>query len=291
MPEEADRQIDIPEDVKTLLGKVAGWIGEWWKGRLSIREIQKHKDKHIEDTLELFERLFNEEDRIASSDLVAFLRPEAVRNKNKAALKHCLLIAKKNREVVALLKALYCPVSHYVLLSYFGIDKSDIITRKIASALLLRFFRNHVEKKWRSCRGIVFEIEAMERRRERIKKEERSARLRLFRELAKRLGFQAYVVDIDYVQPHMAEERDFSKIHRKMTLVLMPRYRLTEEHLTKEEGERMLWFLIMRIYGTTQDLSRQRREIYHEYLEKLHTAMASTLLETIHLHDDPKLWR
>ena len=283
--------IEIPENIKGILAKFASWLVSQWTGRLRIKEIRSEGDKDIEDSLELFERLFKEDDRVASSDLVAFLRPPEKNEGRKDSLQHCFIIAKHGRKVAALLKAIYCPISRYVLVCYFGIDKSDLITRRIASPLMLRFFRKYIQKRWNDCEGILYEAESPDGRARKKDNDERKARLRLFRELSKRLGFHAYAIDMKYAQPHMADVKDFSAEHRKLTLIAMPPRRLKEEVLPKAACEKILWFLILRIYATTQVMTQQRRKTYLEYLNKLHSEMTAQLTDVVELNDRPELWR
>src|SRR6185503_8476681 len=176
----------------SALAELIPKLGEWaldflnkGKGRISIKEIKRKTDRDISEALELYERLFPEEHRIPASDLVRWLHIHLPPEERANSIEHCFLIAKLKGKVVGLLKTLYCPECHLVLVSYFGIDKGELIARKVASKMILGLFNRFLDERWDSCAGILFETESEQKGLAKAINQARRAKIRLFKDIAR----------------------------------------------------------------------------------------------------------
>lgn len=264
------------EVVLELLGKVGEWTFHRVGQRIAVKEITRIKDKDIDDTLDLFERLFREEHRVASSDLVEWLRRNASAEQGTSAIQHCLLIAKRQGKTVGILKALYCPKDKYALLSYFGIEKEDAITRKVASKILLRFFRKCLSKRWQECEGLAFEVDLPRPGTPKAENNERKARIRLFRDIARQHGHEACQIRFEYVQPKMADVFSGTERERRMALMLVPLKKCKGDCICRDDFERLLRFLIFGVYGTTQKIPSLKKQAYEAYLARLYKGLVQS---------------
>lgn len=265
-----------------IIGKVWNSLADVLGKRIRVLEIKKLKDRNIDEALELYERLFKEEHRVAASDLIAWLKGYESSEPKDERIQHCLLVAKRNGVVVGVMKALYCPILRYVFIPYFGIDKkSDVVTRTVASTLLLRFFTKFLAQRWKNYKGIVFEVEAPRRGTPKLVTNECKARLRLFKELANRQSRQSVQIKIDYRQPHMADATHYAGAGYKMSLMLIPANVTPIDHIPKPVAAQLIKFLILRVYGTTQIIPTQKVKSYGQYLESFCCNLIESLPERV----------
>jgi hypothetical protein len=266
-----------------LISKCIGWISNRLGRRIRIREIKNNKDSDIHETLDLYEKIFKEDHRIVSSDLIGWLRETKLQRQDSAALSHCLLIAKCKGKVTAMLKAIRCPKSHIAFIAYFGVEKSDAITRRLASKMLLRFFKHHLAKRWKNCNYIIFEADTPAPRIPKLENEERKARLRLFRDIARQQGLNAYQLKIDYSQPKMADAASFNGAGRKMALVVIPTQPGVLEAMNRSDVESIVSFLFFRIYSGTQLMQKKTSGAYAKHLRKVYSGIMTPLDDWIEL--------
>jgi hypothetical protein len=270
------------EVVFELLGKVGEWTVNRVGERIVVKELKKPKDKDIDNTLDLYERLFKEEHRVAPSDLVEWLRKKD-QGGNQPNLEHCLLIAKHKAKTVGILKVLYSREQKYALICYFGIDKEHAITRSIAGKLLLRFFRKYLDKRWCDCDGLVFEIDLPHPGLTKEEKTERTARIRLFQDIARQHGHDVCQIAFDYYQPKMGDSFRSAAKERKMGLMLVPIKKCESECICRPDFDRLLKFLIFGVYGSTQKIAAQKKQAYNSYLNRLFESMTQDITGEVQL--------
>jgi hypothetical protein len=265
-----------------FLGKISEWAIDCLASRIIVKEIKRQTDKDINDTLELYERLFKDEHRVASADLVAWLRQTS--DEMHYTLQHCLLIAKHKKKPVGILKVLYSKYEKYGLICYFGIDKSSVPPRAIASRLLLRFFKEYLDKHWRECDGLAFEIDLPYPRLTKKEKTERIARHRLFKEIAHRHGHDVCKIGFDYFQPKMADNFQSATKERKMGLMLIPIKKCKTACICRPDFDRLLKFLIFGVYGGTQKIARENKTAYDDYLTRLYASLTKDTKDEVQLN-------
>ncbi|HEU5122570.1 MAG TPA: hypothetical protein VFW05_00745 [Verrucomicrobiae bacterium] len=264
-----------------VAGKLFESFGSVIGRRINIKELKKSNDRHIDDILDLYERIFKAEHKIPGSDLIAWLQTRDTTEPAEERIQQCLLFAKRKSAVVGVLKALYCPQSRYVLVSYLGIDKqSDTVSRKVARKMMISFFARFLNRKWKDYRGIVFEIETALPGMVKAEKDECRARLRLFRDIATQQNSRALHIKMDYHQPKMADEENYTGTGRKMTLMFIPK-KHSGDFIAKAIVENLLKFLLFRVYGTTQTISGRRKEAYGKYLNGIYKLTVNQLTEHV----------
>jgi hypothetical protein len=282
--EESMTKVPI-EGAASLLEKVGAWFVKKWGRYIRIKEIKKLKDEDIFEAFELYERLFKEEHRIVPSDLVAWLRQKGSQEEAKVSLQHCLLVAKRHGAVVGILKAIFCPDARFVFISYFGIDRADAITRKAASKMMLYLFKSYLLKKWRECEGIAFEMDMPQVGLTKDENDKRKARLRLFRDMARHQGYNAFKLKIDYRVPKVGEDTSYSGLGGKMGLMFIPIKERDPGTLPRTYIDRLLNFIIFRIYATTQVMPNRKRNAYVAYLGTIHATIFGSLADDVELED------
>ena len=281
-------EIAAAGEVIGILNRIVGWVSHRLGKRIKIREIRRKRDSDIHDTLELYERLFKEEFRVYPAELTAWLRVTNQESKLDAALQHCLLIAKRRGKVVALLKAIYCPESCWAFIAYFGVEKADFVTRKVASKILMKLFSKYVFSRWKHCKGVTFEIESAAATSPKEQKDECRARLRLFRDIARHQGRHAFEVRIDYHQPMMADARAYRGTGRKMALLVVltkecDTQNCLAEAMKRSDVEQLLQFLYFKIYAGTQEIPNKKREAYMKHLRKIFERASASLTDSVDL--------
>jgi len=281
-------EVEATGEAIGIISRIIGWVSHRLGRRIKIKELKRATDSDLHETAELYERLFKEEFRVYPAELTAWLRESSSKNQTAKSLQHCLLIAKRRGKVVALLKAMYCPISGWAFIAYFGVDKADTVTRKIASKLLMKFFSKYVFSRWKNCRGVAFEIECCPSNASKEQKLECNARRRLFKDIARHQGHHAFEVKIDYHQPLMADAPQYRGMGRKMSLMVV----LTKdcdsvqckiEEIKRADVEAILNFLYFNIYGMTQEIPNRRRDEYHRHLAKVYAKVSETVKDAVEL--------
>jgi hypothetical protein len=272
--------IELVAGAVELGRKVVALFGQ----RIKVREVKSARDGWVDDTLDLYERLFKEEQRIAASELVAWLQGEHSGAPGQPALQQRLLIGTYRGTVVGMLKLLYCSQSQYGYIAYFGIDKAaDVAARKVASKLMIRFLKRYVNRKWKKCRAILFEVETPLSSMSKAERGECEARLRLFRDVVRRQGHRVFRLKIDYRQPLLADAKSYSGTGRQLTVMFIPTIANSSPSVPRRNVEAMLEFLLLRVYSTAQTIDPWRKQEYEAYLKRLYEKALASLPEHVEI--------
>lgn len=258
--------------VSTVL---AAWIYDSWKSRRSVRvrRIKRSSDRDVQGFIDLYEDLIGDALRIESSEIVRWIDEDnALRAVQSNTYHHYLLVGKVGKTPVSFLKAMYCSECRYLFIAYYGVDASDRYARSLAAAAMMEKVVGLVKKEIRECKGVLYEAEAPIQRLKKEEKARRTARIRLFKDTAKRLGYMTFSVGIDYRQPQMVVAPQGKFAEEKMVLLYTPLGTSTapeNKQLNKKAVMDILSFVYLRIYGPTFRHEPEKNLAYQRYLGSL----------------------
>jgi len=139
----------------------------------------------------------------------------------------------------------------------------------------------------KDCKGIVLEVQAPSPKIDFQENSERKARIRLFKETAKRLNYRMYEVGIDYLQPQMeiGSEDEFEE--EKMVLLYAPVKDTVpyNKKISKDKVLEILTFIYLQIYRPTFRHEPEKDYEYQVYLNSLLRDYDSNLPKLISLKD------
>jgi hypothetical protein len=238
-----------------------------------VRRITASDDKDLAQMCALHDRLFPEEVRDSSQDVVRWLAElEVERREGRNKLEDYLLIAKLGSVVVGYLYAQYYLDAMYLFISYYGIDKQYAAARKTAASSLLSNLVTLVRRNHSGCKGLVSELERGKATALRI----------LYRRSAKAQGLKAYEICFQYEQPALSPAKELSTVPQ--VLVYVP----TDAHagaacLTRAGALGILRCILLEVYGDSYEHDAEMDCKYRKYLRRLYERYEQTLPETIPL--------
>ena len=177
--------------------------------------------------------------------------------------------------------------SKYLFIAYYGIDTSVEQARRLAAPALMKSMKELIDKEMMDCKAILFELEAPDPSLSAKENLERRARIRLFKEVAKRQNLAAYELKFDYFQPLMEVSRGDEKSVSEECLVLMyipvrdpvP----IQKNLSKSKVLEALHFIYLEIYRPTFRHDPIQDGTYQTYLNGLLGLYKTELPDTIDL--------
>lgn len=273
--------------ISTVLGTL---IFEWIRSytRISVKLIKKSSDKDTESFLELYEKLFDEDQRIDSAEIVTWIDEDRVlRNLETHNYLHYLLVGKIGSNVVCFLKAMYRKDTKYMYIAYYGIDTSIDRSRKLAAPAVMKRLISLINKDLKDCKAVIAEVRAPDTKLDYQENNKRKARVRLFKETAKRFKYPMYEIDIVHFQPKMDISDDDQFSDEKSILLYCPVNDTLpfNKKISKEKMFEILRFLLLQIYRPTYRHDPEKDFKYQRYLYALLKKYNDTLPEYIQLKD------
>src|SRR6266516_13539 len=169
------------------------------KDKLHIKRLISPKDKDVSKLVEVYEDLIDANSISPQADIKRWLDEyEKSRKDPKHTLEEYWLVAKLADRIVGFLFFQYYLDSKFLFISYFGADKSFLKDTRVTSDAILAEFRKRLNKELKECRGIIYETESADGNLA------ERARIRKFKSYAKKLGFKAYEIGIDYMTPKLS---------------------------------------------------------------------------------------
>ncbi|MEX2227562.1 MAG: hypothetical protein WEB52_14055 [Dehalococcoidia bacterium] len=237
-----------------------------------VRRMKKSSDRDVEAMVELYERLFAEECRVDSAEVVSWLDEDRALRKTKThTCLHFFFVGKVNDKVVCMLKAIYSTEWKFLFIAYYGIDTTENLARRRCAPDMLKALGRLVTKELRGCRAIVFEVQAPDQRLSEKQNAERKARIRLFRETARRLGINIFKVDVDYLQPQMVVAANGKYSEESMALMYAPLNAtpIAQGNLSRAAIMEILRFVYLEIYRPIFRHDAAKDFAYQSYLNSL----------------------
>lgn len=258
---------DLIQTILSLLGG-GGLIGggtlllNKFTNRINVKLIKNIDDPDIDDFIELYEEVLDENIRITPDEIKRFVGNHLKIKSD--TLCDFLFICKQGKELIGFLKVIYCNKTKILFIAYLGIDKKHNKARNIATNALLNHLSKYISSKLCECKAIFFEVEMPS---DYTKKSKAMGRLRLFKSVSERLMFNCYQLEINYIQPEMP--KDVGSTNEETTkLLFIPRDKKRITQIEKEELLKYLEFIYLKIYGRTYD-DQELHQLYAMYLKDL----------------------
>jgi hypothetical protein len=227
---------DLIQTILSLLGG-SGLLGggtyllNRYRNRIKVKLVSKINDPDLDDFIELYEDVLDENIRITPEEIKRFVgkhEPEC-----NSTLCDFLFFCKRDDSLLGFLKTIYCHQTKILFIAYLGIDKTSDIARKHATNSMLSYLAKFIKKKLKDCEVVFFEVEQP---KENAKKSKAIARLRLFRSAAERLKLFGHQISFNYVQPEMPTDVG-STSEEKTVLVFIPRNSPRKTQISKDDLE------------------------------------------------------
>jgi|GEM_PF-2613508 len=253
-----------------------------------VKVIKKSSDKDIEGFVDLYNKLINEDIRIDPAEIISWIDEDrALRKVKTHNYLHYLLVGKLSGEVVSFLKVMYCTDSKYLFIAYYGIDTENEKARRLAAPAMIKGLSKLIMAEMKDCKGIVLEVQAPSPKIDFQENNERKARIRLFKETAKRLNYRMYEVGIDYLQPQMDINSEDEFEEEKMILLYAPVNDTVpyNKKISKDKVLEILNFIYLQIYRPTFRHDPEKDFAYQVYLNSLLRDYEANLPQSISLKD------
>lgn len=241
--------------------------------KISIKRITSSGDNLIPSLMELYAGLFPEEDgtnySVDEFYQIADVKYEEPRHVD---VENIILVALNRGEVVGFIFCHLYPKRRKAIISYFGIDKTVLLARKIgpsrqfgaARLLLIRLQGILIQSK--CCDYLFFDLEGDDTKHSPDVRHERKARRVLFRNTAKALGYKAQEFQFAYHCPKVAlteftRESPFSLFCIGITGPI-------PDIVSKKQMMEFLEFVYIDGYGDFYSITDPRFEAHNAYLKR-----------------------
>lgn len=254
--------------IATIIGKII------WKifvdDRITVKRIINPKDKDIKRLIELYLQLFPDEStNYSGQDILEMIEQQ----NHEPELKHIkaddfLLAAKWKGDVVGLLFCHYYKLRKKAIVSYYGIDKSNIQARVSGTNVLIESLQSYLTKGENDCEYLFFDVEDESAVRTKAERRERKARKIVLKQTTKEFGLTAYELKFNYRIPKI-NATDETK-EAKLCLMIIPLSGSIENPLPNSTVSEFLEFIYLDCYGDIYEVTDSRYENYKKHLlEKL----------------------
>lgn len=224
-------------------------IKEKWQNRIRIKRIKKSSDKDLFKFYDLYESVFSEDVRISSEQFAHWIDIDK-KNDGSKSVSHYHFICKRGSNVIGFLKTIYSWDYHLLFIAYYAIDKKDAQAREIASTTMIKHIEKILKKTLAACKGIIFEVETVDRKKSEEINTERKARIRLFKAAVKSRGHCAYEIDCNYIQPQIKIDNLDNSVDLPLVLMYISLYKDCSINLklNKTEVIDIIYFIYFNIY-------------------------------------------
>lgn len=243
----------IPIGVPILIF-VAKKIGESF---LSVKEIKKATDKDAEGFRQLYNTRIKEELRIDAEEILKFVG----RNSN-SNVEHHLFVCKHKGGVVGFIKFMISKPTKYLFIAYIAVDKED---RQASDRGVEKMVRKIIRKYFKDSKAhfMITEIEQGPRGNY------NTSLAKLIARYAKAFKFDAYYIDVPYIQPQMLGEESTPTEEDFLSLIFVPFYKMENGVISKTEFINIIEFIYFGIYGPSCNEVMCDCGSYNKYLIKL----------------------
>ena len=255
---------------------------------VKVKQITSTNDTDVHGFVGLYSELIDESERIDSAEIVRWIDEERLlRKSGPSSYCHYLLVGKLGGRVVSFLKAMYCSQCTYLYIAYYGIDTTIERARSGAAPAMMNKVLNLIKKEIPNCKGLICEVQAPSTELDEKENTKRRSRVKFFRDMARRLGYNMYQVGIDYLRPQMevTHDRQFAEVKMMLLYVPIKTSVPPDRQVPKQLVLEMLSFVYLRIYGPTFRHEPEKDLAYRAYLKSLLQLYEGVLPDSIPLRD------
>ena len=201
--------------IATAVTTASYFLYNRYNKRNYIKRIRSKDDPDIEELVEVYEKIIDSNVKIDQQCLILGL--EVFKDYN---LRDYLFVAKSAKKIIGFTDATMDLDRNFLFVSYFGIDKSNKIARENTSIRMASYLLKYITKKHRGINGIFFEVESPLND---ISNSVRlSARIKTFKNLFKKIDFDAWEIDYDFIQPQISNSDGLILDEQKTRLMYVP---------------------------------------------------------------------
>ena len=274
--------------IVTIVGGIlTNALYERLKNRIVVRRISTNSDDDLDGFLDLYERLFPENERSTPDTFVRWL--DEYRNTPRVSLSgnmFYLIIAKLGKQVVGTLSFDYRAKNGFVFINFIGVDKHVLPEheneRRFISSTLLKRFDAIIGKECKDAKAIFFEIDAPNPKLGRADNRAAIAKVFLYKEWARKRGYTLYRVPIQYVFPKLSVDEELAYQEDNKQLLFIPYRRHggpSAVYISKQQLLTILESVYLEWYGTSYMTDHRMQKQYQDYLVSIVKRYIETLPE------------
>ena len=248
----------------------ANYIWKKFDDRIIIKRIINPKDKDIKGLIELYVGLFPDESiNYSGQDIIKIIEQQNhAPELQLIKADDFLIVAKCKGDVVGFLFCHYYKPRKKAIVSYYGIDKSNLQARISGTNALIESIQSYLNAKENDCEFLFFDVEDPSSARAKDEKRKRRARKAVLRQTAKEFGLTAYELKFNYHTPKINLADDMKEA--KLSLMVIPLSGSIENSLSRSTVCEFLDFIYLDCYGDFYELTDSRYEDFRKHLlEKL----------------------
>ena len=269
--------------VSVLAGILVYIVQNRIRNRIHAVQVCGARSKTADDFLDLYTKLMPSNERNSPQHVRRWLEEARAQRWNRHRTDDFVVIVAKLRgRVVGFFCYDYLFDKRYLLVNWYGIDKTVAYVRRFASRVLLRKVRRLVRGRYKHCIAILYETEALGPDLTMDQNRKRRARKDLFADNAFVWGLETFELPIGYIQPKLFP--DDAYVEEPMSLLLIPLLGKGDLRLTKTEIIEMLRCIYFAWYGDSYGNDPILSEKYFQYLRTLMQEIEPKLPEEITLH-------
>ena len=272
--------------ISTVIGTLTYDFIKSKKNKIKVKLIKESSDSDVEGFIELYNKLIDDKIRVETTEIISWIDEDRVLRKiNSHYYFHYLFVGKLKDKVVSFLKLMYSKNSCFMFIAYLGVDSTVDQARQNAGSLLIGKLTQLTKKELINCKAIICELEAPISGGDEKLNLERKARIRHFKEMAKRHNYKFYEIQFDYLQPQMEIPDNYIFSEEQLILLYAPVNDIQplSQFISKDKLLDILQFLYLEIYRPTFRHDPIKDYAYQNYLNNL------LMLYKVNLPNDIKL--
>ena len=181
-------------------------------------------------------------------------------------VENIILVAKLKKEVIGFVICHFYIERRKAIISYLGINSHIKEAKRLASRKLLNKLKTILLKYEDVCDFLFFDMQGADSSLPQAEKSKRRARPILFRQIAKRLGVHAYLLQFNYMCPKVSmtdRAREYP-----FTLMCIPVHGQLAPKIPKQTVMEFLIFIYLDCYGGIYSVNDPQYKAHHDYLKE-----------------------
>ncbi len=233
--------------------------------RLTVKEIKAINDRDIESFITLYNSRIEENIRISAEQIVEFIDPNPCDGVN-----HHLYVCKRDDTILGFVKIIVVPKDDYLFIAYIAVDDKDQVAVKYGVQLMMKYIIKHHITCKNGVKNLYTEIKKSANGRH------ITGLAKIIARRAKENGLNAYVFDMDYIEPNMPND-EFALIPEQiLSLIWIPWCQYNKSHISKTALLNIIKSIYLNIYVPSCKLTCNCFE-YSTYINNLMAKYKSTL--------------
>ena len=163
-----------------------------------------------------------------------------------------------------------------MFIAYLGVDKSEYGGRR-TSLCLLKKLKKRISWRYSNCKGVFCELQSPNAVDDSKELSERKARIKLFRDLIKKIGLFPYEIDVVYRQPEFPNQFNESTKEEELILLYAQFKESRNNQIGKSDFLKGLHFIFFKIYLPTYRNDHEMYELYKSYLNEKYNLYVTTI--------------